>query len=426
MEKYKQQLKNLTSTFLLLMAVITASAQKEFLINVEPSTGTYNLINHLPGVNYIVVGPSYTTYDKNHHRYIFNGIDTSGINYLYSVNAITGNIISKPLFPVLQTPGDNIIELQYDNSTDMLYGLHWDYNLKSEFLVTIDPYSGAYTKIDSLNAVKYIAVDPGYTTFDENHHLYIFHGIDSSFNYFLYSVDVITGDIVSQVSYPVGTDQGDRLCELKFDNSAGIMYGLFWDYSENRQYLATVDPTTGTFSIIDSIPGVKWISTSPNYTTFDEINHRYIFRGGDMSGNAYLYSIDISNGAIISNPVFPVLPSPTSNIIELEFDNSNEELYALHWNPRPIIITGVENNILNNSFTIKPNPFKDNLTIKLNNEYKEVIVFIYNSSGSMVRKECHYSSKTINIKRDLLPDGLYYISLICDRINIGGEKIIAE
>lgn len=410
---------------LLFCCVKNVSSQKEFLVNINPTDGTYTLINHLPAVNYIVIGPSYTTYDKNNHRYIFQGIDTSGIHFLYSVNAITGNIISKPLFPVLQNQGDNIIELQYDNSTEMLYGLHWDNSLKSEFLVTIDTYTGAYTKIDSLNAVKYIAVDPGYTTFDENHHLYIFHGIDSSFNYFLYSIDVFTGNIVSKVSYPIGTNPGDRLCELEFDNSNGIMYGLFWDYSENREYLATVDPTTGNFSIIDSIPGVKWISTSPNYTTFDEINHRYIFRGGDMNGNAYLYSIDVSNGAVISNPVFPVLPSPTSNVIELEFDNSNEELYALHWNPRPII-TGVEDNILSNSFKIKPNPFKDNLTINLDNDYKDVIVFIYNSSGKMIRKECYYSCNTINVKRDGFPGGIYYISVICDHLNLGCEKIIAE
>lgn len=98
----------------------------------------------------------------------------------------------------------------------------------------------------------------------------------------------------------------------------------------------SVNPTTGIFTTIDSLPGVKLITTVPHYFTFDEINHHYIFRGRDKNGNYHLYSVDATSGSIISSPLFPVLADPSDNVIELQIDNSSGILYALHWEANTI------------------------------------------------------------------------------------------
>ena len=417
--------KIITLTILLSLNLLNASGQTEFLVTVNPSTGLYTKIDSLPGVKWITIGPSYTTFDENGHRFIFKGGDSGGNWYLYSIDAITGNIITNPTFPVLSDPSDNIIELQYDNSSNILYGLHWDNSESKEYFVSVNVSTGAFTKLDSLPNVKWIATGPNFTAYDKNNHRYIFRGGDNSGNWYLYSIDANTGNIISNPSFPIVSDPSDNVIELQYDNSSNTLFGLHWDNSESREYFVSVNTTTGAFTKIDSLPGVKWIATLPHYTTFDEINHRYIFRGGDNSGNWYLYSVDANTGNIISSPLFPVLTDPSYNVIELQFDNSSGNLYALSWDANTI--TGLFSNEMDNHiFNLYPNPFSYSSKIALDKSYREITIFIYNSSGQVVRNETNFNSSSISIQKDNLSNGVYFISLVCDHQNLGMKKIIIE
>ncbi|MBI3235498.1 MAG: hypothetical protein HYZ42_15910, partial [Bacteroidetes bacterium] len=174
-------------TIVCICSSIIAFGQKEFLVTIEPISGSFTVIDSLPDVHLIQTMPAYTTYDNNNHRFIFKGVDFDANNRLYTIDAPTGDILTNPLFPQLTDISDNIIETQFDSELNTLYGLHWDNSDQQEYLVSIDLTSGIHTIISGLPGVHAIAV--GITTYDENNHHYIFHGIDNSGYHHLYTVD---------------------------------------------------------------------------------------------------------------------------------------------------------------------------------------------------------------------------------------------
>ena len=88
------------------------------------------------------------------------------------------------------------------------------------------------------------------------------------------------------------------------------------------EFLTTVNPTTGNFSIIDSLPGVNFIYG--DVTAYDRNNKRYIFKGIDFGGNSRLYCIDATSGAILSQPLFNI------NVGEFQYDNASNTLFGLY------------------------------------------------------------------------------------------------
>ena len=409
--------KTISITILLLFNLLFASGQTEYLVTVNSSNSAFTKIDSLPGVKTIITGPHYTTFDKNHHRYIFKGADANSNCYLYSVDASNGNIISKPSIPSLYFDFSN---LKYDNSSNILYGLRWVASENREYFGTVNPTTGVFSSIDSLPGVISIAIYP--PAFDEIHHVFIFIGSDKSGIGHIYFVNANTGNIISS---PI-INSSNLVGELQFDNITNTLYGLHWNSSDNREYFVSVNQTNGILTTIDSLPGVKAFSQMPNLTTYDEIHHRYIFVGINDSGHAYLNSVDVNTGNIITNPIFPIVSDPADNVIELEFDNVSGILYALHWEAHSAV-TGIFNNeVTNHFFNISPNPFLNNSKIEFDKSYNEIKIFIYNSLGQLEREETHFNSSIVTIQKNNLLNGIYFISVICNHQNIGIKKIIIE
>ncbi len=314
----------------LLLRMSDLFAQTEYLVSIDTLNGNYTKIKSIPGVKWINVLPSYITFDENNGVYFFKGDDANNIQCIYSIEATTGNILSKPAFPVFPDPKDNLLEFQYDNVTGKLYGLHWNNAKKTEFLVSIDPLAGTFTIIDSIPGVKWIRTN-NFTIFDEKNHLYMFSGSPNTVDWYLYSVNVLTGKVVSKPKYLNFTDPKDNISDFKFNNTTHKLYGLHWDDSEKRESLVTLDSGTAKMTIVDSLPGVKWIHTTPNYTTIDEKRNHLFFRGGGSAGDWYLYTVDLATGKIIRKFPFPKLCNPKDNVIELHFDKVTDKLYGLHW-----------------------------------------------------------------------------------------------
>jgi hypothetical protein len=399
-----------------------AYSQVEDLVSINPATGVHTIIDSIPNVKWVTTSPNYTTFDHINNRYIFRGADAAMNWALYSIDVNTGNVISNPSFPVLADPADNIIGLQFDNSTGSLYGLHWDASTQTEFLVSVNPTTGAHTLISSIPNVMWISTSPNYITFDHINGRYIFRGADAAMNWALYSIDVNTGNVISNPSFPVLADPADNIIELQFDNSTGSLYGLHWDASTLTEYLVSVNPTTGAHTLIGSIPNVMWISASPHYTTFDHINGRYIFRGVDAAINWALYSIDVNTGNVISNPSFPVLADPADNIIELQFDSSTGSLYGLHWDAN--LTLGVNDLHLNGNYKIYPNPFQEKTTIEFNEIHDNITLNIFNSEGKLVRSIDKKNTQEIELYKNELNAGIYYINISTENTNTVKKVII--
>lgn len=410
---------------MLLMAVFAfqgVSAQKEYLVKVYPNTGAFSIVDSLHLVHWITVMPHYSVMDEMHHRYIFRGADSLMNNFLYTVDASSGAILSSPSFPQLSDPADNVIELEFDNMNGNLYGLHWDASEQREYFVTINPTTAAMTLLDSIPYLHYIAVSPTYTAYDQVNHRYYFQGIDDFGAYHLYGIDALTGHVVSSPSYPPAMG---NIFELRFDNTTQSMYGLYRDNVNHHIFLVNMNPVTLATTVIDSITGLYNTVSSPHYCVFDQVNRHYIFLGMDQSWQNRLYTINVNNAQVISNPLFPLLMYSYENVIELETDNTTGEFFALHWGVDKLV-TGTTNTEKDKDFMLYPNPFTDRCTMAFANAMPDLTVFVYDVSGKVVRtiKDSHTS--TLVIERNGLPGGLYFISVNSGNFNLGLRKIVIE
>jgi gliding motility-associated-like protein len=338
----------------LALPILNVIGQTEYFVLINPTTGDFTKIDSLPGVKWVMIQPNYHVFNEKAHRYLFRGADVDVNSFLYTVDALTGSIVSNPSFPLLSDPKDNIIELEYDNSSNILYGLHWDNSQNREYFISINPGNGSFTIIDSIPDVKWIAVGKS-KTFDKNNHHYIFVGADVSYHPYLFTIDALTGGIISKPTFPLLSDSKDKIDQLEYDNSTNKLYGLFLDNSQKRVYFILINANTGTYTIIDSLPDVKRIN--PSYTTFDENNQRYIFCGDDNNNASHLYSVDVLTGKIISNPLFPILTCPSDNVCLLKFDNASGNLYGLHWGAdcKCEIVSGQSGMVYNSSMTDSAN-----------------------------------------------------------------------
>lgn len=411
-------------TLSVIYAKIT-NAQAELFDTLNTVTGAYTQIRHLTDVNYVNICPEYTTFDKTNHRYFFKGKDTQDIDRLYTVNAITGAIIYNPPFYTFPDLADNIAELQYDNVSNKLYGLHWDNQDSIEYLVTVDPETGAFSIVNSLPGVFMIMANPHFIAIDEVHRFYIFVAYDFSYNQSIYFVNLNTGIIDHTIPFVV-TPDGNPYFEMQYDNATQTMYALHQDATLNKYFFVSVDTYSGAMNIIDSLPGVQGVYTMPSYTTFDELRHRYIFCAVNNTNFSHLYSIDATTGAILYSPQFPpTYINPGDNLVELEFDNSTGTLYCLNWDTK-YFITSVDNNSSDTGLSAFPNPFNDVLHISLNKEYENITLVLYDINGKVVKKQALKNCREIAFEKGDLPSGSYLMNIFSNRDFVGMKKVIVE
>ena len=105
-------------------------------------------------------------------------------------------------------------------------------------------------------------------------------------------------------------------------------YTLHWNYLEEKEYLATLDPISGEVILLDSIPGVKMIQHG--FSAMNADQGLFYFHGIDANFTGQLYSLSINDGSIVNSIDFP--PSGLNgNFIEMHYHPFNNLLYALHW-----------------------------------------------------------------------------------------------
>jgi hypothetical protein len=381
-------------------------AQEEYFVQVNPSTCSYTIIDSLPGVKWINGG---STFDKINRRYIFDGEDVNINHYLYSINVVNGSIISNP-------PLVNYLALmKFDNATGILYGLYLSTILANTNFVSINPTNCSYTNIHQIN----IEGANGDVTFDDINHRFICIAFDSIGNRCLYCIDALSGTIISKPPF------GDSISGIEFDNSSGNLYGLQWNNSLQTEYFDSINIANGNTTIISSIPSV---AQNCYNSTFDEINKRYTFVWTDSNNNNYLYTVNATNGQVVSNPLFPVFISPY-NLIEFRYDNSNGNLYALHWGPKTN--DGIEEIADKNQailYNAYPNPFTETTTIKffIPGTVSSAYITFYDEYGNELKKTAiaQTGAGQIEISSSHLSAGIYSYSLTIDGNLIDTKRMV--
>lgn len=395
---------------------MAGTAQVEYLVTVDPTTGLHSIVGGIAGVQWVQTMPGASTFDETQGRYLFKGSAGNGGMRLHSVEATSGAIISDPVFDELPDPNDNIVELQLDNSTGLLYGLHWDASEQTEYLVQIDPATGMHMNVTAIAGVKWISLIPNCTTFDELNGRYIFRGIDADMAGRLYSVDVATGQVVSSPVFPVIDDPEDMITELKCDNSTGLIHGLFWDASLTSEHLVRIDPATGQHTLLGVIPLLRTVVTYPNYTAYDHQQGRYTFLGTNVFMEERLYTMDVNTGDVLSDPLFPVLEDPEDNVIELHFDNATGTLYGLHWDADSEV--GIATDPGAGQVQVHPNPCHDRFTVSLGRMEEQVRADLLDAQGRLVRSIEERNVARFEMPLNGLPAGSYHLRLSTDRGNV--------
>lgn len=195
---------------------------------------------------------------------------------------------------------------------------------QTEYFGTLNACNFNYKIIKSLPTVKWVRIPT--CAFDNVNHQYIFSGSEDQASWKLYTVDVTNGNVISAPSFPILEDPRDNVINWEYSSSMDKLFALHWDNSLIMEYFVSIDTKTGVHTLINRLPGVGWIQGA---STFDNINNRYIFKGGDNDENWYLYSVNATNGNILSKPSYP---TPKGNLIEFKYGNSLNKLFGLHWN----------------------------------------------------------------------------------------------
>jgi len=305
-------------------------AQNEYLATLDYNTASVQRIgNSVPGVTWV---NDRSAYDKNHQRFFFQGGAVNGPPWsLFTINAVAGDVIYSVSFSSSIGSG-TVAGLQYDNSSNTLYGLFFANFLT--YFTSIDPATGTVSIINSIPPFNGFCQ----ATFDERDHTYIMANGST-----LLGLDANTGTIKNNL---VGLTINNPV----YDNRTNRLYGIKISPILQSPQFDSIGLSAGTLFRIADLPQLSLPQVSAY--TIDEQSNKYIFVGTDDDGTAcvndFLYVLDVSNGAILERTTYPYAKAKGSanstyeNVIDFSFDNSRQRLYALNWYPpdkpaRPII-----------------------------------------------------------------------------------------
>ena len=383
-------MKKFILAILLMFQIICVKGQTEFLVKVNPTTGIFSIVDSLPGVHFWASGTA--TFDSNNHHYLFWGTDFSGNKRLYCIDALTGNIISQPLFAI------NTMEYHYDNSSNTLFALSTSGGIS---LISINISTAA---TNTIAALPVTSLQSSTTFIDELNHTYVLQE-----GGYIYSVSLITGNITTIVA-------PTQLYGFQFDNNTGNPYGLDAVSAINSEVISSINLNNGNYSYVDTLHTYGYTYDEFAYS---EINNIYTF-----CSTGHLYSVDVNTGNTVSSPLFPVGITSQQNVIGLNYDNSSGILYSLHWGT---ITTseGIKIYQNENTIAISPNPFTSFTTITFSEEQKNTLLKITDMLGNTILQTI-INGKQSTIDLSGAAKGIYFAEIIDANKNAVNKKIVVQ
>lgn len=169
---------------------------------------------------------STSTLDATLGTYYFIGGNTGQVSRLYGLDLDSGLVVSQP---AISYPA---IELEYDQTQNMIYGLAWNKYVENFQLIQIHPFSGAISivmVVPDLTGPE-AGVLSGSSVFHQESQTYMFIGVNGN-KQKLYSLDVVNG---IHLSSPELSE--NNIVELQVDNTsfAAARYGRTNAVSHSR------------------------------------------------------------------------------------------------------------------------------------------------------------------------------------------------
>jgi glutamine cyclotransferase len=209
----------------------------------------------------------------------------------------------------------------------------------------------------------------------------------------LYKMDITTGSVLQQFTLPSsGPLVGPNNLGITFDGQ------YLWNTHSNDNFLYKIDPSNG--QVLASIPtlysmiGIEWI------------NGKLYGVNSFFNPTPYLYEINTVTGQLVDSINWCL--NLTS---DLTWDGNN--LWAMttlgylriHKMGSSLPVSTNENNLIDNSVEVFPNPVYEKITIRIN---KLSSVKLVNSKGQNI--QITLVDNEINLSE--LPKGIYFLSII--------------
>ncbi|HCB63233.1 MAG: hypothetical protein A2W93_11320 [Bacteroidetes bacterium GWF2_43_63] len=360
-------------------------SQGEYLIQIDPATGSYNKIGAaIAGIRWVY--PNVKCYDETHGSYIFQGGDPDP-DHLYSIDVTNGSIISNPFFSIT---GSTVRELKYDNTNDLLYGLYWDG--AQFFLASVNPTNGLHTQIGTNPISGLGSTLQGVTAFDENHHRYF--ALESNQ---IFSIDAITGALISSPIMSLTADE--HLLHFYYNTALDTLNGLIHNSLTQIYTLISINTTTG---VITRIGSGTTFGNGDGTSTIDQLNQQYFYNYTTGGTATYLATMDIATGNLVSNNSIPI--SNGSNIHSISYDNIKNNLYGIQWeNDSVSSITTINNP---DEVIIYPVPTFDNIIIESSSVLGDITIVDYIGQVALQTKS---DKKREQIDISNLASGVYIL-----------------
>lgn len=419
--------KNITLICLSALGILTAKAQTEYIVRVNPTTAAFSKIDSIPGIVWM---QSYSDYNETTKEYTVLGTMQQGglaPTYLFTINAETGKILYKPL--VINY--NKILSLQYSRSTGVLYAMIRDND--KFYLATLNKTTGNYTLINNIPGID------GVSQFiiDEANQTMIIRAADHNPNYAIWTISLATGNIIYHV-----TTKG--ISNLQYDKKTGKIYALIGrpgatPGSFEIMSTCTVDPVTGIVSVIADVPGMT--NLVAGHSTFNENAHVFFFTGIEQTLPVILYSVDVNTGNVISKPAIPFSSGITvDNLVFFRYDNLSDKLYGMHWEAKTIIITpppggggggggpaAVDSSCkIDIKTKIYPNPTGDKLTVDKKPTICKVTMNMYNTVGQLILRDKKINDGKNDVLLSNLSAGIYYYEFISDNKRLLTGKFLKK
>ena len=409
----KKNLLFLISAILLICDLPAQGLRLYGLVNSAPGTGAFELVQVNPFTAdttslYLIdqsrsIGVGSSTYDHQNRRYIFWGGDQQG-NKRYFAAAVDS---ASYLAPTVQ--GRPPIELQYDLQEDVTYGLLWDENTSTEYLVKVDLQTGM--PYDSLMLPGVQAISLFSSGLNSNLHRYVFVGYDSNWTKRLYYINTQTGQIIVQPALP----RGQYYRALQFDLNTNTLYGMLSKNDSsvtqvvanqtrylNETFLVTVDTLTGQYTLVDSVPILSGFQTgiAGGSIDFDQLSRTFILVAQDDTSDFRLMLINVDSAQVYSDVPFP------NFVYELECDNQVFARRAYRENTTDLPITEAEAQPLQ----LFPNPSSGQLEVSLPISTGAQRLRVIDATGREVFQQKLLQTETRKqLDLSFLPGGVYHI-----------------
>ena len=206
-------------------------------------------------------------------------IRTKGVDKVYVLDKWTGNLLNE------FTRAENFSGAEINSAGDLLY-CRW--NGVQEELISFDLSTQTGSSIGIVGTLNYWSSQ---TAIDNDIDVYYVVGSTSVGVDTLWAMDSISGALLASTTLSEG------VAAMTLQDNGNLLY-LTWNGTQEE--LKSLDPTTGTASVLGIVGDLNYISNGGELVYNPHTGHSYVF-GSDSTQQPKIWVMDTPSGMLVSD-----------------------------------------------------------------------------------------------------------------------------